>query len=460
MSQSDKISPKKPPSAPGVPLIGNVAQFIAARGMPVEFLQKTQREHGDLVQFKIMNINAYLVGDPNLVHEILVKRVQEFHKREAIQEKPQGLSRFLGKGILTSGYEDWKPQRKLIQPLMHRKHIENYAAVMATKGDLLLSQWQDGSERDVHADMIQVTMWIICETMFGLAAEEIPNFEDLVIELRKIITGDFLSFVPEWISGREATANKVNEQLTDFVQSMVDSRSHGAEGEREDLLSLLLAARDEDGNPMSPELLRDNILTMFFAGHETTANTLAWALYYLSQHPDILHTLQEEVDRVLEDGRAPTLADLPQLPYSLMVIKETMRIQPTVAVIPRAVTTDTLLGEYSLEANSTVFLSPYLLHHDERLWQNPERFDPTRFTEENESQIPKYAYLPFGGGPRVCIGNHFALMEAQILLVQIIRRYQLSVVDGTRIEPERTATSHPKNGLPMRIRERKWSQSS
>lgn len=454
MSQSDKTSVKRPPSASGIPLIGNAVEFIAAHGMPVEFLQKAQKEHGDLVQFKIMNMNAYLVGDPDLVHEVLVKRVQEFHKREAIQEKPQGLSRFLGKGILTAGYEAWKPQRKLIQPLMHRRHIENYATTMTNKGDLLLSQWQDGSERDVHADLIQVTMWIICETMFGLEAEDIPDFEKVVIELRKILVGDFISFLPEWITKHEAAAKKVNAELTDFVQHMIDLHMQENDVEREDLLSLLLAARDEDGNPMSPELIRDNILTMFFAGHETTANTLTWALYYLSQQPDILKTLQEEVDRVLEDGRAATLADLPQLPYTLMVIKETMRIQPTVAVIPRVITSDTTLGEYTLAANSTLFLSPYLLHHDERFWQHPESYDPTRFTEENEAQIPKYAYLPFGGGPRVCIGNYFALMEAQILLAQIIRRFQLSVVDGAQIEPERTATTHPKNGLPMHIKER------
>ncbi|MFZ4826435.1 MAG: cytochrome P450 [Phototrophicaceae bacterium] len=454
MNQADNTPTKKPPTASGIPLIGNIAEFIVARGMPIEFLQKTQQEHGDLVHIKIMNKDAYVVGDPALVHEILVKRVHEFHKMEAIQEKRRGLSRFLGEGILTAGYEAWRPQRKVIQPLMHRKHIENYATIMSSKGDLLLSQWEDGSERDIHADLIQVTMWIIAESMFGLPPEEIPDFEDLILELRKIILGDFISFLPEWITKREAVADNINEQLTSFVQRMVDGRTQTSDSERYDLLSLLLAARDEDGNPMSQELIRDNILTMFFAGHETTANTLAWALFYLSQNPDVLRTLQEEVDQLLDDGRAPTLADLEKLPYTLMVIKETMRIQPTVAVIPRVTTTDTVLGEYTLEANSILFLSPYLLHHDVRFWENPDRYDPTRFTEENEANITKYAYLPFGGGPRVCIGNHFALMEAQILLAQIIRRYQLSVVDGAHIEPERTATTHPKNGLPMHISKR------
>ncbi len=290
MSQSDKTSLKKPPSAPGAPLIGNVAQFIAAHGMPVEFLKKIQQQHGDLVHFKIMNSDAYVVGDPDLVNEILVKRVNEFHKLEAIQEKPRGLSRFLGEGILTAGYEVWRPQRKLIQPLMHRKHIENYATIMANKGELLLSQWEDGSERDVHADLIQVTMWIICETMFGLDHAEIPDFEDLVLELRQIIVGDFLSFLPEWITRREAAADRVNTQLTDFVQRMVDSRTQASDSERHDLLSLLLAARDEDGNPMSPELVRDNILTMFFAGHETTANTLTWSLYYCTSSKEMGHS--------------------------------------------------------------------------------------------------------------------------------------------------------------------------
>ncbi len=442
------------PTVPGLPLFGHAATFVSANGIPVEFLQRAQREQGDLVHFKVMNQSFYLVADPDLVREMLLERVTEFLKPEAIAVKPHGLSRFLGHGILTADYEEWRPQRKLLQPLMHTARIAQYADTMGSMGERLLTRWQDGAVRDIHADMTQVTMWIIAETMFGITVDQNAELETAGRSAQKIVVADLVSPLPAWLTGRDAEAERINALLTELVRRFVDEHRAENRPARHDLLSLLLETRDEAGRPLSDEFLRDNILTMFFAGHETTANTLTWAFYHLAQHPEILERLQQEVDAVISPERWPTLADLPQLPYTLMVIKETMRIQPTVATFPRVINRDTALGGYRLKAGSVILISPYVLHHDPRRWSAPDVFDPTHFSADNEPAIPKYAYLPFGGGPRICIGNHFALMEAHILLALIVRHYHLHLVPGTKIKPLYQVTSFPQNGLPMRLERR------
>lgn len=451
---ANRLTMQVPPTMPGLPFIGNAAEFASANGIPVDFLQKAQQAHGDVVHFKVMNQSFYLVSSPDLTREILVERVRDFHKPDAITDGTRGLSRFLGHGILTADYEQWRPQRKLIQPLMHARYIEQYAGTMATMGDQLLAHWQDGEQRNIHADMTLVTMWIIAETMFGIDVKQSAELESVGHAAQKIVVDDLVSPLPAWLTGRNAEATRLNAVLQELVRRFIAERQANKQVERHDLLSLLLETRDENGQPLSDEFLHDNILTMFFAGHETTANTLTWTFYYLSQHPDVLKQLQQEVDSLLSGGRMPTLADLPQLPYTLMVIKEAMRIQPTVANIPRIITEDLPLGDYQLQGNSVVLLSPYLLHRDPRWWERPEQFDPNRFSAENEPNIPKYGYLPFGGGPRICIGNHFALMEAQILLALIASRYQLALAPEAKFAPLHQITTHPKYGLPMILKQR------
>jgi cytochrome P450 len=435
-------------------LIGSAIAFQKANGLPIDFMQKALHDHGDVVHIKVMSKNLYLIGHPDLVYEILLKRVNEFHKPSVISKKPLALSRFLGHGILTVDHQEWKPQHKLIQPLMHAKRIMSYAGTMAQFGEKLLALWQDGAQRDIHADMTQVTMWIIAETMFGMNVDQTPQIEAVSEAAQRLSIADFISPLPIWLTkGRDREAKDINRVLTGLVDRFMAERRAQGDVERLDLLSLLMDTRDEDGNPMPDEFVRDNILTLFFAGHETTANTLTWAFYYLAKNPEILKTLQNEVDSVL-GGRLPTLDDLPRLPYTMMVIKETMRVQPTVSAFPRAITEDVTLGGFKLKANSLVFLSPYTMHHDPRWWSNPETFDPTRFSAENEPNIHKYAYLPFGGGPRVCIGNHFALMEGQILLAVIASRYTLHLTPNQVVEPQNHITVSPKNGLPMRLEKR------
>lgn len=445
---------REPPTAPGLPLIGNMLPFLTSSSLPIEFLQQTAARYGDVVQLKLGSRVIYLISDPELVREALVKRVQDFDKLGIEGEKPTSLTRFLGNGILTSHYEAWRPQRKLIQPLMHTKHITTYAETMGRLGERMLATWGESAERNIHADMMQVTMWIIADTMFGMDVTNSHALQEMSDGAQSITIADVTRPLPARLMGRrDRQAEEVNAGLTALVETIVKEHREQGYTDRHDLLSLLLETRDEDGNPMPDSFVRDNILTLFFAGHETTANTLTWAFYYLDQHPEIVAELHREVDAVL-GGRVPTLADLPQLPYTTMVIKETMRVEPTVSLIPRQIKHDTELGGYHLKEGGVLFLSPYILHHDPRWWPEPKRLDPLRFSAENEPNIPDYAYLPFGGGPRVCIGNHFAMMEAQILLALIASRYTLTRVPGTTVTPLRQVTSSPSEGLMMQVAKR------
>jgi cytochrome P450 len=331
---------------------------------------------------------------------------------------------------------------------------------MAQHGERLLAGWQDGEIRNLHTDMTQVTMWIIAETMFGTDITNTPEIERAARLAQDIALADITLPLPSllhWRRNRQSA--EVNAVLSALVARLMAERRGQPEAEaRGDLLTLLMRTTDDAGNPMPDQFVRNNILTLFFAGHETTANTLTWALHFLDRNPAVLEKLHAEVDTVLA-GRAPQLDDLPNLPYTQMVIKETMRLEPIVSVIPRAVIEPLELGGYKLEPNSVVFLSVYNLHHDARWWQEPFCFDPERFEKEQEAQIPKYAYLPFGGGPRICIGNHFALMEAQILLALLVSRFRLEHIGEATVTPLRRITTEPQGGLTMRVTRRGVAQS-
>ncbi|HSL42735.1 MAG TPA: cytochrome P450 [Anaerolineales bacterium] len=455
-TNSVSSSPLKiPPTMPGLPILGNTLAFTNQEGLPVEAFRLAAQQLGDIVRLRAAGRTIYLVSHPALIQEILVKRVQDFHKPIVLSKRPRGLDRFFARGILTSDYPEWRPQRKVIQPLMHTKHVESYADTMVRFGETLLSGWRDGEARDIHADMTRVTIWIITETMFGMDMAHTPELAMAGRLAQEVTLADVTLPLPEWLMwNRNRKASKANDVMSRLVARLMHERRTNPQSEtRTDLLTLLMQTRDDENNPMPDQFVRDNILTLFFAGHETTANTLVWALHYLDRNPDVLKRLQAEVDSVLQ-GRAPTLADLRNLPYTLMVIKETMRIEPTAPIIPRALVEDVELDGYLLEKDSMVFIPPYVVHHDTRWWSRPDAFDPNRFSEMNEPEIPKYAYLPFGGGPRVCIGNHFSLMEAQILLAMIVSRYELSHTHDTTVIRLRHVTTYPKDGLTMTVRTR------
>jgi cytochrome P450 len=441
------------PGPRGLGSLRTIYKFLRSTGLPISYIHEMHKEHGDVIRLQVGGQRIYAVKDPDLIQEILVKRAQDFHKLEVAEEKPSALGMFLGKGILTADHEEWKPQRKLIQPLMHAKHIQNYAETMTQFAERLTAQWQDGKARDIHHDMVQVTMWIIAETMFGTtldASERIKHTGDMA---QKIAVGTFTKSIP--LPGaerrRDEKVRELNAELDAVVQKLMADRP--GIGDRADLLTLLMNTKDEDGQPVGYDFIRNNILTLFLAGHETTANSLTWTFYYLARNPHIAEKLYAEVDAVL-GGRPAQLADLPNLPYTLKVIKEAMRIEPAVSVVPRYILEDQTIGSYHLKARSIVLLPIYIVHHDEHLWSQPDVFDPERFTPEAEAKQHKYAYMPFGGGPRVCIGNHFAMMESQLILATIASRFKLTLVSQTAPEPIRLITTFPKDGLMMKVEQR------
>jgi cytochrome P450 len=441
------------PGPRGLASLRTTLEFLRSTGLPLAHIQQMKDKHGDVVHLNVAGRSIYSINHPDLIQEILVKRVQDFHKLEAGSKKPTALGLFLGKGILTADYDEWKPQRKLIQPLMHAKHIQSYAKTMTQFAEQLVAEWQHDSMRDIHHDMTQVTMWIIADTMFGTtleAGERLKHTSDMAQGIA--VSGLTKSLpLPGVTKRREEKVREINADLDRLVQRLMADRPEITD--RADLLTLLMNTKDEDGQPVGYDFIRNNILTLFLAGHETTANSLTWTFYYLARNPHIAEKMYAEIDSVLA-GRSARLSDLPNLPYTLMVLKEAMRIEPVVSVIPRMILQDVILGGYQLKAGSLVLLPVYVVHHDERWWSDPYTFNPERFSAEEEAKQHKYAYMPFGGGPRVCIGNHFAMMEAHIILATIASRFKLTRATQGIPEPIRLITTFPKDGLMMKIEER------
>jgi cytochrome P450 len=445
------------PAAPGPRGLASIATtltFMRATGLPFDYVRQVVSEYGDIVRLNIGGRILNIVANPDLIQEVLVKRVQEFHKPSALIGKTRALGHFLGDGILTADHEHWRPQRKLIQPLMHARQIESYADTMTHMGEKLMQKWQNGSTRDVHHDMTQVTMEIIAETMFGTTMDSANRAHEAVTLGQAIAIAEFTQpIVFPWMAKKKAqNIASVNHDLDAIVHYLLEDRRAHPDVDRDDLMTLLMNTTDENGEPVSYEFIRNNILTLFVAGHETTANSLTWSFYYLAKNPHIADKLYEELDAVLA-GRAATLADLPNLPYTLMVLKEAMRIEPAVSSFPRTILEDTELGGYRLEKDSSVFIPTYQVHHDERWWSDPFKFEPERFTPEEEAKRHKYAYFPFGGGPRICIGNHFAMMEGHILLATIASQFKLTLTHDD-VQPIRLITTFPKHKLMMKVEQR------
>lgn len=411
------------------------------------------RDFGDLMQFYFGPFPTNVVNHPDLVHDILVTQANKFYKARVTK---QVLYPVIGDGLFTSDGEFWKHQRKLVQPVFHTKYIGNYAKIMADYAQDTADRWQDGSTYEIAHEMTNLTMRIISKTLFDADIEaESDEIGEAVVEVLKVVELRFKQLfpTPAWMP---STANRrmkqAIERLDMLIQQFIDERRKSGD-DKGDLLSLLLAAADDDNRKMSDKQVRDEAMTLFGAGHETTATTMTWVWYLLSQHPEVEAKLHEELDRVL-GGRLPTLADLPQLTYTEMIIKETQRLYPAAFLLTRQALEDVEVGGHSFKKDAFFLINILGIHHDARFFPDPERFDPERFSPENEKQIPKYAYLPFGGGPRICIGNAFALMEARLLLATIAQRYHLELAPGHQVEPERQFTLKPKYGLRMVVRER------
>lgn len=426
--------------------------FRALNKDSIGMLQSQKDTYGGMSLIEILGDNQLIVSDPELFREILVTKSKSFHKGHDYKDTKKGLARFLGNGIIVSDGEFWKKQRKLVQPAFHVNRIKEYADTMGQYTEDMLKNWQNLDSVDVAHEMMLLTLRIVARTLFHTDVRE--NATDIATTMEALNeTSGQNTLLPTWIpTPQELTARKAIRDMDDYVYALIAERRQHEE-DNGDLLSMLLLAEGDDGTRMSDKEVRDEAVGLFLAGHETTANALNWVFYLLAKNPDVAEKLHEELDLVLA-GRTPTMQDLRDLPYTDMVIKEAMRWMPPVSGVGRTAIEDVEIGGYLIEKNTSILLNFYSVHHDENYWDNPSEFRPERFAPEHDTDRHRYAYLPFGGGARVCVGNSFAMMEAQILLATIAQNYTLSLAPNQEVTPVARITTYPKDGLPMSIKKR------
>ena len=416
---------------------------------PLVNLPRMAARYGDVAFWQFLHISTYFFAHPDDIEAVLVSQYRSFTKGIGTRANPE----LFGNGLLTSEGDFWLRQRRLSQPAFHRSRIAAYADIMAREAARMLDTWRDGQELDIHRAMMQTTLSIATRTLFGVdLGPKMPVVAaamDAFIRQNAGLSVWRLFFkVP---TPRRARFLRGVRELDQIVYGII--RERRASGMGEDLLSDFLRAQDVDGSSMTDQQLRDEVMTMLLAGHETTALALSWAWFLLATHPQAQAKLGEELDRVLT-GRLPCAADVGQLAFTNRVVRETMRLYPPAWVLSRRAAIDVEIAGYTVPAGSNVIVSPWVTHRDALFFPNPLAFEPERWTAEFEQALPKFAYFPFGGGPRICIGNNFALMEAAILLAAVAQRYEVSMVPGRKVEPMPSITLRPANGVHVRLRRR------
>ena len=435
-----------PPGPKGQFYIGNLRDL---RKRPLEFMEECVRDFGDLTHFRIANIEVYLLNHPDLVEEVLVTSNRNFIKPRLLRDTAE----VFGRGLLVSDGDFWLRQRRLAAPAFHRQRIASYGAVMTDFTERAVERWRDGQTLDIHAEMMRVTLEIVTKALFGAEVseedtEKVGHALEIMLE-RFVDRISLLRFLQELPLPKNIRFRNALATLDEIIYRIIEARRRdGAIGD--DLLSMLLAAQDEDGSMMTDRQVRDETVTLFLAGHETTAVSLTWTFYLLSQNPEVDARLAEELDRVL-GGRVPTLEDLPALEYTGRVVKESMRLYPPAWRIGREAINDCVIGGYAIPAGAQLIMSQWTMHRDARYFRDPLAFRPERWTPEFEQTLPKYAYFPFAAGPRRCIGDQFAMMEATLMLATMARRYRLDLVAGQSIEYWPSITLRPRHGLQMTV---------
>jgi cytochrome P450 len=435
------------PRAPSLPLFGSSLHYLRD---PLGFLQRTAGEKGDLVEMRFINQKAWLVSDPTLIDQVLVKLPHSFQKDLFLRE----LKRVLGEGLLTSEGDFWKRQRRLIQPAFHRERIAGYAKIMVDHAARMADRWRDGERVDLHHAMMDTTADIVVRSLFGSDAGDTREVAACIEAMMERFSDPLYLLVPLVDRLPTAANRKLREvapRLDRIVRGFIERRrALGADAPDNDLLAMLLAAQDDDGARMNDQQVRDEVLILYLAGHETTALALSWTFHLLSQHPAAEERLHAELRRVLGD-RDPTFEDLPRLEYTTRVVKETLRMYPPAWAMGREATAPFELAGRRFEKGAWMWMIPWVVHHDPRWYPDPWRFDPDRWEEARAKGLPKFAYFPFGGGQRICIGNQFAMMEAVLMLATIARRVRLRAIPGFPVVAEPAITLRFKHGLEMTV---------
>ena len=442
---------KRVPGPPGHFLLGSTRDI---RHDPLRFGLEMARHHGDIVRIRLLFWPAYLVNHPDGVKHVLQENQRNYHKD---LYPYRVLKPLLGQGLVTNDGESWLQQRRLMQPAFHRKRLAAFGTLMTDTTVSMLDQWQRFAERDqpldVAAEMVRLTLRITGQALFNIdLSDETHTVGQAVSTVNKLLSEYlYAPFPPLSIPTPRSHRLQVARRTLDQVVHDIITQRRQQNTDTGDLLSILLLARDEEtGQGMNDQQVRDEVMTLLIAGHETVATALTWTWYLLSQHPEVERCLHSELDEVL-DGHLPTIEHIARLSYTRMVIEEVLRLYPPAWIFGRKAIANDEIGGYFIPANSIIVLSPYITHRHPAFWERAEVFDPERFAPVQAAGRPHYAYFPFGGGPRICIGNNFALMEIQLVLATIAQHYRLRLVPGHPVEPEALLSLRPHYGLPMSL---------
>ena len=427
------------PGPVGLPVVGSLLEID---GDPLTFMTHVARTFGDVARFKVGGSTFVQVSHPALAEELLVGHSQDTTKDRITR----GLDGVLGKGLLTDEGPHWRAQRKRIAPSFQPRHLAGYGAAMVRSANEHLP---DGAV-DVHQTMTTITLAIVERTLFGCEpggqASEVGRILEVLMHAFEKDQRTIWRVVPPWVPGTHRVAVRAQTRRLDEILADLVARARAAGVDRDDLLGRLMAARDDDGAPMTDLELRDELVTLFLAGHETTALALSYAVWLLAEHPEIQEAVHAELDSALPSGEA-TPADLRRLPLLDAVLREALRLYPPAWAVGREVVTPFSLGGHPLPVGAQVTVAPWVLHRDPRFWVGADRFRPQRWLRGEARDLPKLAWMPFGAGPRVCVGNHFAMMEAGLVLTTLLRARRFTTVDGYQPDLVSAVTLRPRNGV-------------
>ena len=443
-----------PPGPRGRSILGSLPDLSRDR---LGFLTHVAQQYGDVVKYRIATFRLVQVNHPDAIQHVLQENNHNYTKNSPTLRE---FRRVLGSGLFTSEGAFWLRQRRLMQPAFHRQRIAALGEMMVNATQAMLETWQpaipSGQPLNISGEMMALAMEIACRALFS--ADIQPHVQEIGQAVTAIVEEVMFRFdhpfypSPAFPTPRNRHYRAAMQALDRIAYGLIQQRRRQPV-EGGDLLSLLMEMRDEDTNEgMTDQQLRDEVVTLLIAGHETTATALSWTFYLLSQNPLAEQRLRLELHQVLS-GRLPSAADLPSLPYTRRVIDESMRLYPPAWVTERIAEGDDEICGYRIPAGSIIVVSPYVMHHHPAYWENPESFDPQRFLPERSAGRPRYAYFPFGGGPRMCIGNSLALTEAQLVLASVYQRYHLELASGHPVEPLPLVTLRQKGGLWMDVQD-------
>ena len=438
----------RPPGPRGTPSRSTGREYLAD---PLRYLTKLQREHGDIVYFKLGLQGVYLVSDPELIYDVLVTNDRKFAR---VAGPIRGYSRIIGEGtLMTSEGDRYRRQRRLVAPALHHRRLLSYADIVTAESIRTIDRWRDGDVREVLTDMESLTLAVVMRSLFGADLDE--DVLSRIGEAVKLVLEAFDRRGARYATLDASSTRDVVADLDEIVYAMIDERRRDPD-DRGDLLSMLLLAQDEegDGAGMTDQEVRGEILALIAAGHDTSSAALAWTWYLLAQNPAIEARLHDELERAL-GGRMPTAEDLPALSYAERVMNESLRLYPPSGLgTDRLVLEECELGGYRIPVGSIVLFSQWVVHRDPRWFPDPDRFEPDRWLESERGDRPRLAFFPFSAGSRACIGSGFASFEITLALATIAQRWRLELGPGQEAEVDARVTLAPRDRLPMIVRSR------